>query len=598
MATIVVIFSFTLPSVSASSGAEQGSGPGGPVLAVNPYADVDWARFKQIKVNLHTHTTESDGRLSPAQVVDEYRARGYHGLALTDHNRNTWPWTAFDRDPEAVGMLAIAGNELSRHHHALSLFSSYETPESDLDAVLKGVANADGLAILCHPAMHWVPQHSVASGLSVPLTPPLRRIAKGDFTVETWFRTTNAGRSILMGNYSGGYRGALNLELHTDNRVRVYVQPADGATVDLNVSASTLGIDTRDGQWHHLAGIRRAEEVLLYLDGRLAGQRADDAGTYELQGDRYFIGRDSRTGSTVLNGDLCRVRLWRRALSHEELAAVVSGDAISPDGLLAQYASPIASGSAQAAYPDTSGNPDGPLDAEADGIAPEVISDGPDVLDSDAGWAAALRFTPAGFPTSVSDEAFEWYLDVFRRHRELVGIEVLNRTRPDREYPLDRELWDRLLATLMPHRPVWGVAVDDMHGMQHMGGDWVVLLAPQAGERMARRSLSTGRYYFASTRLHDPSVASVEGTPRIERIVHDEPTGRIVVTATVTGEPVPDSACVWISDGRIVHTGLALPYRTVAGIGTYVRAEITGAGGTAFTNPFGLLPARHAANHP
>ena len=37
------------------------------------------------KGNLHTHSTSSDGVLSPDEVVDWYQSRGYHFLALTDH---------------------------------------------------------------------------------------------------------------------------------------------------------------------------------------------------------------------------------------------------------------------------------------------------------------------------------------------------------------------------------------------------------------------------------------------------------------------------------------------------------------------------------
>ena len=37
------------------------------------------------KVNLHTHTTLSDGQKSPAEVVQQYREEGYDALALTDH---------------------------------------------------------------------------------------------------------------------------------------------------------------------------------------------------------------------------------------------------------------------------------------------------------------------------------------------------------------------------------------------------------------------------------------------------------------------------------------------------------------------------------
>ena len=34
---------------------------------------------------LHVHSTCSDGRWTPQQVIDWYREQGYHFLALTDH---------------------------------------------------------------------------------------------------------------------------------------------------------------------------------------------------------------------------------------------------------------------------------------------------------------------------------------------------------------------------------------------------------------------------------------------------------------------------------------------------------------------------------
>ena len=134
-------------------------------VVVNPYAQVDWARVNHYKGNLHTHTTESDGSLAPAAAIDLYHEHGYAVLALTDHDRCTWPWQQFDRNAETLGMTAIPGNELSRHHHVLSLFCAYETEAEDLDAAVAGVAAADGVAVLCHPAMHWEPKHSEASRL-------------------------------------------------------------------------------------------------------------------------------------------------------------------------------------------------------------------------------------------------------------------------------------------------------------------------------------------------------------------------------------------------------------------------------------------------
>ena len=58
------------------------------------------------------------------------------------------------------------------------------------------------------------------------MTEPFRDVTRSDFTIEARFKTTDQGRNILMGNYDGK-AGALNLELHQGNTVRVYVQPPD-----------------------------------------------------------------------------------------------------------------------------------------------------------------------------------------------------------------------------------------------------------------------------------------------------------------------------------------------------------------------------------
>ncbi|MGM0494964.1 MAG: metallophosphoesterase [Armatimonadota bacterium] len=141
-------------------------------LVVNPYEGVDWDAFAQYKANLHTHTTQSDGKLDPSQVIDEYHQRGYDILAITDHNRNTWPWTDFERDPAEFGMLAISGNELSRHHHTGALFCQLETEETDHEAALREVAELDGLAILYHPGRYWQPAEDA------PNTVPADDLAK------------------------------------------------------------------------------------------------------------------------------------------------------------------------------------------------------------------------------------------------------------------------------------------------------------------------------------------------------------------------------------------------------------------------------------
>ena len=46
---------------------------------------IDIEGNKRYKINLHTHTTISDGRKTPEQVAEIYRAAGYDMIAFTDH---------------------------------------------------------------------------------------------------------------------------------------------------------------------------------------------------------------------------------------------------------------------------------------------------------------------------------------------------------------------------------------------------------------------------------------------------------------------------------------------------------------------------------
>lgn len=362
-----------LALVSAGGGAAWAEPAGHiAVVTLDPYAEVDWEVTQRHTANMHTHSTHSDGIFHPHQVVDEYHSRGYTVLALTDHDRVTYPWTNFaalnsayeNRDPAALGMLAIPGNELSLHHHVLSLFSNFRFMSFDLERVLTelGAYSPDARGVICHPAMHWPRMFGLQRGIQVPMTPALRQVAQGEFTLETWFRTTDTGRHVLMGNYSTSHRGALNLELHTANRLRLYVEPVSGSIVDLILSADTLDMNTRNGQWHHLAGVRCGGKVYLYLNGLEVGL-ANSTAAFDLQGNTFYLGRDTRTGTIKLNGDLDHTRLWTRGLSAEEIGLLASGSGpnhgVSADGLLAQYTfdRPV-----QAA--DTGGHAAGPFHAE------------------------------------------------------------------------------------------------------------------------------------------------------------------------------------------------------------------------------------------
>jgi hypothetical protein len=168
----------------------------------NPYGAVDWDNHQQYRANFHTHTTISDGSLSPQAVVDFYHQEGYKILSITDHDRVTYPWGSFEdmqpsnlsrirnayglsgikpensshesrgitpddlifenRDHSRFGMVAIQGNEITLNKHHLSRgkhdMGSYFSDQSDTTITeketLKAISSKNGLAMFMHPGRY------------------------------------------------------------------------------------------------------------------------------------------------------------------------------------------------------------------------------------------------------------------------------------------------------------------------------------------------------------------------------------------------------------------------------------------------------------
>ena len=151
-----------------------------PVIYDNPYADIDWMTINQYKSNFHTHTTQSNDAIdefTTANVVDKYHAAGYKILALTDHDYNPYPWELFPqymsgvpaRDPEALGMLAVPGNELSKDNtnswsertggefnHHNDFFTGRQGQEfASLQESYAYTYALGGMQIINHPGQYW-----------------------------------------------------------------------------------------------------------------------------------------------------------------------------------------------------------------------------------------------------------------------------------------------------------------------------------------------------------------------------------------------------------------------------------------------------------
>ncbi|MFW6287847.1 MAG: PHP domain-containing protein [bacterium] len=125
----------------------------------NPYEKVDWLNYQQHKANLQTHTTNSDGILTPEQVINRYEKLGYTILSITDHDdlnnyRTTWPWESYGIDSQETKILAVQGNEISKTNHIGSLFNNYRGGTDSEQLALEEIGERDGMAIFNHPGRY------------------------------------------------------------------------------------------------------------------------------------------------------------------------------------------------------------------------------------------------------------------------------------------------------------------------------------------------------------------------------------------------------------------------------------------------------------
>jgi hypothetical protein len=167
-------------------------------------ADVEAA---WLKGNLHTHTLESDGDSTPAEMVRWYAEHGYDFLVITDHDKIT-------RVEGVAGIVLIPGEEVTDrlpkkplHVNAIGLeevvkpqggATPVEVLQRDIDAVRK----AGALALINHPNFGWafgadeLLQLEHANFLEIASGHPFVN-ADGPPSVESmWDRMLTAGRTI------------------------------------------------------------------------------------------------------------------------------------------------------------------------------------------------------------------------------------------------------------------------------------------------------------------------------------------------------------------------------------------------------------------
>ncbi|MBQ6119438.1 MAG: hypothetical protein IJK98_09415, partial [Clostridia bacterium] len=75
-------------------------------VITNPYETVDWDAWNHYRAQLHAHTLYSDGEMNITDVVEEYYARNYDILAITDHGVVNKGWNV---KPQMIPVVSFNG---------------------------------------------------------------------------------------------------------------------------------------------------------------------------------------------------------------------------------------------------------------------------------------------------------------------------------------------------------------------------------------------------------------------------------------------------------------------------------------------------------
>jgi len=151
----------------------SGGGTGSLYHISGPYTNINWETFEQYKTALHVHTQNSDGANPLSSVIFDHYNKGFHILAITDHDFLTESWitapggltqTQYNAIADGsyqnrgFGMIEIPDtNEHSRYNHLNTFFIKYNNsnPEiSNFEQLTAGINNLGGLSHVNHPGRY------------------------------------------------------------------------------------------------------------------------------------------------------------------------------------------------------------------------------------------------------------------------------------------------------------------------------------------------------------------------------------------------------------------------------------------------------------
>lgn len=224
---------------------------------------------------------------------------------------------------------------------------------------------------------------------------PLLAFGNNPFTVEVWFKTTAPGQGFLLDKRAFVTPGEQGFFLSVDGGGRV-IFAVEIASQGGNETFVQTPPGFNDGLWHHAAGVREPERILIYVDSTLLGTVELSVPMNITSVSPVTVG----TRHTLTNpfyGRLDELRIWSVARSQDDLRAFMSIPLIGDEAGLVGYYRLYGGCSQQELLDDSPARHDGWRGLNAtgpDGRDPTwILSDAP--IDNTADFDQDGVFNPA-----------------------------------------------------------------------------------------------------------------------------------------------------------------------------------------------------------
>ncbi len=158
-----------------------------------------------------------------------------------------------------------------------------------------------------------------------------------DFTVELWLRYTGSSaptQQLYLIQKWGGNTYPYVIRLNTDCTLQAARYDGTVVTEGTTTAVNSLS-KVNDGQYHHVAFVRKQGQVYLYLDGVLEGTAKDNTTRTTTNTASVVIGK--LNSGQYFPGDIGQVRIWNIGLSAAQVGASRYSQEAGPQPALAGY---------------------------------------------------------------------------------------------------------------------------------------------------------------------------------------------------------------------------------------------------------------------